>query len=340
MAAARRGHPRWPLASSFLTTFVLRTAAFAPALRPPAATPRWLRLQVCAPCGLQQPPAAPRSRMTSRHWLSRHASVAPGAGQDLGELFDLYEAPQPSVSEFRGEPTRKGVNKARKQVHADGDWHRAVHIWLYSSQGNLVLQKRSDSKDTFPGRWDVSVGGHVTSGDTVMQTALKEVEEELGLGIEEAELEYLGTLATTAKGSSPISGSFMCNEYKDLFLLKFDGSVAGASACVWVRALLRLGACALARTNAADMCTCARVWYRVFVRTLPMSLPTQISSFRRMKWQTSGPCTGRALSKTFWLRCMCVCVCVCVCVCECVCLRVSSPVEGSIELSNSLNRVE
>ena len=59
-----------------------------------------------------------------------------------------------------------------------------------------------------------------------------------------------------------------------------------------------------------------------------------------MKWQTSGPCTGRALSKTFWLRCMCVCVCVCVCVCECVCLRVSSPVEGSIELSNSLNRVE
>ena len=252
MAAARRGHPRWPLASSFLTTFVLRTAAFAPALRPPAATPRWLRLQVCAPCGLQQPPAAPRSRMTSRHWLSRHASVAPGAGQDLGELFDLYEAPQPSVSEFRGEPTRKGVNKARKQVHADGDWHRAVHIWLYSSQGNLVLQKRSDSKDTFPGRWDVSVGGHVTSGDTVMQTALKEVEEELGLGIEEAELEYLGTLATTATGSSPISGSFMCNEYKDLFLLKFDGSVAGASACVCVRALLR------ERVPGQMQLTCAR----------------------------------------------------------------------------------
>jgi 8-oxo-dGTP pyrophosphatase MutT (NUDIX family) len=54
-----------------------------------------------------------------------------------------------------------------------------VHIWLYDSQGNLVLQKRSESKDTFPGRWDVSVGGHVTSGDTVMETALKEVEEEL-----------------------------------------------------------------------------------------------------------------------------------------------------------------
>ena len=54
-----------------------------------------------------------------------------------------------------------------------------MHIWLYDSQGNLVLQKRSESKDTFPGRWDVSVGGHVTSGDTVMETALKEVEEEL-----------------------------------------------------------------------------------------------------------------------------------------------------------------
>jgi hypothetical protein len=43
-----------------------------------------------------------------------------------------------------------------------------------------------------------------------------------------AALEHLGTLATTAKGSSPIGGNFVCNEYKDLFLLKFDGSVAGS----------------------------------------------------------------------------------------------------------------
>ena len=155
--------------------------------------------------------------------------VAPGAGQDLGELFDLYEAPKPSIAEFRGEPTPKGMNKARKLVHTDGDWHRAVHIWIYNTDGKLILQKRSESKDTFPGRWDVSVGGHITSGDTVMETAHKEVEEELGISIDVAALEHLGTIATTAKGSSPVGGDFLCNEYKDVFLLKFDGSVAGVS---------------------------------------------------------------------------------------------------------------
>jgi hypothetical protein len=121
-SAARRGHNAgWPLATSFLTTIVLPAAAFAPALRPPAALSRSLRLQVCTLHSV----FSLRPAGSSRDRLSKcMATVAPGAGQDLGELFDLYEAPQPSVSEFRGEPKKKGVNKARKKVHADGDWHR------------------------------------------------------------------------------------------------------------------------------------------------------------------------------------------------------------------------
>jgi isopentenyl-diphosphate delta-isomerase len=118
-------------------------------------------------------------------------------------------------------------------VHAEGDWHRAVHIWMYNSHGKLVLQKRAAGKDTFPGCWDVSVGGHVTSGDSVLETALKEVQEELGIYVDAADLEALGTLATTARGSSPVGGDFICNEFKDVFLLKFDGDLAG---CVRRRA--------------------------------------------------------------------------------------------------------
>jgi len=41
-----------------------------------------------------------------------------------------------------------------------------VHVWIYNSKGRVILQKRAEGKDTFPGRWDVSVGGHVTSGDS------------------------------------------------------------------------------------------------------------------------------------------------------------------------------
>lgn len=64
-------------------------------------------------------------------------------GQDLKELFDVYEAPG---EEFKktGVPKKMGHNKERGRVHADGDWHRAVHIWLYTPQGEFVLQKRWD----------------------------------------------------------------------------------------------------------------------------------------------------------------------------------------------------
>eukprot|EP00961_Rhodomonas_salina_P280830 3793690-Rhodomonas_salina.1 len=45
------------------------------------------------------------------------------------------------VEAFSGEPMPAGFSKQRTKVHRDGDWHRAVHIWLYTSQGDLVLQQ-------------------------------------------------------------------------------------------------------------------------------------------------------------------------------------------------------
>ena len=168
----------------------------------------------------------------------RALTAAVVQGQDLGELFDIYMAPQPSAASFVGEPRATGVARPRGLVHESGDWHRSVHVWMYTESGMLLLQKRAEGKDTFPGRWDVSVAGHVTSGDSVLATALKEVREELGIAItevaaaaeeEEASskgggggggLESLGVVPTMAKGSSPISGDFLCNEYKNIFLFK------------------------------------------------------------------------------------------------------------------------
>ncbi|CAN0439297.1 unnamed protein product, partial [Laminaria digitata] len=93
-------------------------------------------------------------------------------------------------------------------------------------QGELILQKRSASKDTFPGMWDVSVGGHFTAGDSSLETAVKETSEELGLDCDETSLRFVCTVATTATGSTPLHGDFLCNEYKDIYLLRYDGPVA------------------------------------------------------------------------------------------------------------------
>jgi isopentenyldiphosphate isomerase len=59
--------------------------------------------------------------------------------------------------------------------------HPVVHLHLFNTQGELFLQKRSESKDIQPGKWDTSVGGHVSPGETPVEALMREVQEELGL---------------------------------------------------------------------------------------------------------------------------------------------------------------
>lgn len=70
----------------------------------------------------------------------------------------------------------------RSEVHGNPDLrHRVVHVLVFNSEGALLLQKRSMNKDVAPGRWDTSVGGHVGVGEGLMDSALREMAEELGV---------------------------------------------------------------------------------------------------------------------------------------------------------------
>jgi isopentenyl-diphosphate delta-isomerase type 1 len=71
--------------------------------------------------------------------------------------------------------------KTRGEIHARGLMHRAVHILVFNSKGELFLQKRSMTKDENPGQWDSSAAGHVDSGETYIACAIREIEEELGI---------------------------------------------------------------------------------------------------------------------------------------------------------------
>lgn len=68
----------------------------------------------------------------------------------------------------------------RSEVHASGARHRAVHIFVFNSQGEILLQLRSASKDKHPNTWDTSCCGHVDSGETYDIAAGREFQEELG----------------------------------------------------------------------------------------------------------------------------------------------------------------
>jgi isopentenyldiphosphate isomerase len=70
----------------------------------------------------------------------------------------------------------------RSQVHGNPALiHRSVHILVIHPEGRLLLQKRSLRKDTQPGKWDTSVGGHVGFGQSYEEAARREAEEELGV---------------------------------------------------------------------------------------------------------------------------------------------------------------
>src|SRR5512137_1106823 len=59
--------------------------------------------------------------------------------------------------------------------------HRAVHVLVVNANGDMLLQKRSASKDIQPGKWDTSVGGHLEPGESYHAAAVREMQEELGL---------------------------------------------------------------------------------------------------------------------------------------------------------------
>ncbi len=75
----------------------------------------------------------------------------------------------------------------RSRCHGDPALiHLVVHLHVFDGRGRLYLQKRARSKDTNPGLWDTSVGGHVAAGETVHQALLREAREELSVDAAEA----------------------------------------------------------------------------------------------------------------------------------------------------------
>ena len=83
-----------------------------------------------------------------------------------------------------------GEIKPRALVHRDGDLHGASHVFLARLRGEraeLLLQKRSAQKDSFPGLYDISAAGHLDPGEDFAAAARRELAEELGVTGEEPE---------------------------------------------------------------------------------------------------------------------------------------------------------
>jgi isopentenyldiphosphate isomerase len=93
--------------------------------------------------------------------------------------------------------------------------HLVVHLHVFDAMGRLYLQKRGKGKDTNPGLWDTSVGGHVRAGEPLQAALLRESLEELGIDAS----------AATHLYSFLNENSFEA-EYAESFMLSWGGPIS------------------------------------------------------------------------------------------------------------------
>lgn len=129
----------------------------------------------------------------------------------LSEYFDLR----------RADGSKTGEVKERALVHRDGDLHGTAHVWILRPAGccfDVLLQKRSLEKDAYPGCWDISSAGHLPAGSDFLESALRELNEELGLTVAPDELYFAGFRHRVAR--EVFRGvRFVDNEYSAVYLL-------------------------------------------------------------------------------------------------------------------------
>ena len=97
------------------------------------------------------------------------------------------------VCDENGNPTGEIIS--REEAHRQGIRHRTAHIWVVRRCGErwqVLLQKRSANKDSFPGKYDTSSAGHIPAGDEPLASGLRELKEELGIRATADQLRYAG----------------------------------------------------------------------------------------------------------------------------------------------------
>ena len=93
-----------------------------------------------------------------------------------------------------GQPT--GSITSRSKAHQQGILHRTAHVWVVRKTNGMtevLLQKRSEEKESFPGMYDTSSAGHIPAGEEPISSALRELSEELGITATADQLHYAGS---------------------------------------------------------------------------------------------------------------------------------------------------
>lgn len=129
----------------------------------------------------------------------------------MDELIDILTP--------KGKPTGKTALKS--EAHKNGWFHATVHIWLFTSDEKILLQKRALTKKVFPGLWDISVAGHISTGEDIITSAKREVFEEIGLELQDTDLIKIGTRIHQVSHKNGIQD----NEFHHVFIAELKSPI-------------------------------------------------------------------------------------------------------------------
>lgn len=129
----------------------------------------------------------------------RHQTDAPASSRstdDPDELFDLVDLQDRVIGQVR-----------RGDAHRNSALlHRSVQILVFDGYGRLLLQRRSQSKDLYPGYYCASASGHVARGEDYAITARREIVEELGVA---PDLRYVGKALVRSEPETELTALFL-----------------------------------------------------------------------------------------------------------------------------------
>ncbi len=118
---------------------------------------------------------------------------------------------------------KTGSTAEYNDVHKNGQIHRTVHVWFINSKKQILVQKRSANKSAYPSLWDISVAGHVSSGETSLEAAKKEVREEVGIELPDQAFTFLATLK---QPRTIHNKDFIDDEFNDVYIAACDADIS------------------------------------------------------------------------------------------------------------------
>ena len=118
---------------------------------------------------------------------------------------------------------KTGEILTRKEIHKRGLWHRAIAVAVINEQNQILVQQRSFKKEKNTGMWDISVAGHISSGQDALSAASREINEvisvNLGFNVDIKEFRYMFSY----RKEEILKENYIERQFYDFFILRKNG---------------------------------------------------------------------------------------------------------------------